>query len=137
LAALGAGAALLLSACAEVPGPAPPTQDVKASARADPARSSVTAKLAATAPAAGRAPELIGLTRAELARLLGAPTLLRREPPAEVWQYAGAACVLHVFIYQEPGGGRVTYYEAAQRSGRSVPARDCYDRLVARRRAES
>jgi len=96
-----------------------------------------TATLAAIAPSAGlRTPDLIGLSRAELARLLGAPTLLRREPPGEVWQYAGNACVLHVFLYAEPNGSRVAHYESVQRAGRRLTARDCYARLLAEPRSE-
>ncbi len=129
-AAGAAGAILLLSACVGAPERAPPPGSAVA-APPEPA------ELAAITPGAGRPPELIGLTRADVSRLLGAPTLLRREPPAEVWQYAGAVCVLHVFIYQEQDDSRVAYYEAAQRGGRNLPARDCYDRLLAGRRSES
>ena len=137
--ALAAGAALLLSACSGVPeepqaAPQAPPQAAGAPAAPQPAPPSA-AQLAAITSAAGRPPELIGLTRADVARLLGAPTLLRREPPAEVWQSAGAACVLHVFIYQEVGGSRVAHYEAAPLPGRRLPARDCYDRLLAGRRS--
>jgi hypothetical protein len=95
-------------------------------------------QLAAVAPAAGgrpAAPELVGLSQADLARLLGQPTLLRREPPGEVWQYAGRACVLHVFLYAEPSGSRVAHYESVQRAGRGLTARDCYDRLLAEPRS--
>jgi hypothetical protein len=136
-AALAAGAVLLLSACAGAPEAAQAPAQAAAPPLAATAPPPAAATLAAVAPAAGHPPELIGLTRADVARLLGAPTLLRREPPAEVWQYAGGACVLHVFIYQEVGGSRVAYYEAAQRSGRSLTARDCYDRLLAGRRGQS
>ena len=130
-AAWAAGAILLLSACVGAPDRAPAPGPAVAAPPPDPV------ELAAMAPAARRPPELIGLTRADVSRLLGAPTLLRREPPAEVWQYASAACVLHVFIYQERDDSRVAYYEAAQRGGRNLAARDCYDRLLAGRRSES
>jgi hypothetical protein len=35
---------------------------------------------------------------------LGAPSLTRREPPAEVWQYSSSACVIDVVFYPTPGG---------------------------------
>lgn len=130
-AALAAGALLLLAACAADPRIAQAPRAQAAATVAGPETS--PSQLSAIEPAAGAAP-LIGLTRADVSRLLGTPTLLRREPPAEVWQYAGAACVLHVFIYQEQDGGRVAHYEAAKRSGRRLAARDCYARLLAGRR---
>ena len=130
-AALVAGAVLSLAACAADPqlvqAPREPAAGPAGLELSPPQLSSIE-------PAAGAAPGLIGLTRADVSRLLGRPTLLRREPPAEVWQYAGAACVLHVFIYQEQDGGRVAHYEAAKRSGRRLAARDCYARLLAGRR---
>ncbi|MCH6588401.1 MAG: hypothetical protein IH805_08830, partial [Proteobacteria bacterium] len=55
---------------------------------------------------------LMGLDRAGLAKLLGDPELLRREPPAEIWQYRGRSCVFDVFLYEEAGRQRVTYLEA-------------------------
>jgi hypothetical protein len=65
---------------------------------------------AAAAPAAMRIPELpvlTGMGPAELVALLGEPDLRRREPPAELWQYRSADCVLDVFLYVEGGGYRV------------------------------
>ena len=40
-----------------------------------------------------------------LTRTLGQPTLIRRDGPAEVWQYAGRGCVLDVFFYDQGGAG--------------------------------
>lgn len=55
--------------------------------------------------------QLKGLTDAELKAGLGRPTLLRRDGPAQLWQYAGSGCVLHVFLYEDHGTFRVTYAE--------------------------
>ena len=128
-AALAASALILLSGCADGrPDGASP--QFRAAPPAPPAG---VPRLAASGSIGG-SPGLVGLSRAEVSRLLGPPTLLRSEPPAEVWQYAGAACVLYVFIYQDPGGGRVAYYEAALRSGARLPAGDCYSALLSGRR---
>ena len=84
--------------------------------------------LVAAAPAAYVAvdadPErLIGLSVGEAAELLGRPALVRREPPAEVWQYAGRECVLHLFLYDNEGGGSsVTHYEMRGLDGISPQA---------------
>ena len=54
---------------------------------------------------------LKGLSAGELSAALGEPTLLSRDGPAQIWQYAGQGCVLHVFLYQERGSFRVRYSE--------------------------
>ncbi len=55
--------------------------------------------------------QLNGLSASELKAALGDPTLLRRDGPAQLWQYAGSGCVLHVFLYKDNGSFRVTYSE--------------------------
>jgi hypothetical protein len=56
------------------------------------------------------------LTAAELLRLLGEPDFRRQEPPAEVWQYRGADCVLDLFLYRDPSGVRVAHTEMRERT---------------------
>jgi len=72
----------------------------------------------ATAPAAPSAHELqpgeiaslASLTGPELTARLGKPDFQRREPPAELWQYRSAACVLNVFLYPQADGAlKVSY----------------------------
>ncbi|MCW9002848.1 MAG: hypothetical protein OQJ87_09020, partial [Rhodospirillales bacterium] len=55
---------------------------------------------------------MLGLTAAEVTTLLGPPKFLRRDAPAEIWQYGAEACVLDLFLYQDPatkGVYRVRY----------------------------
>jgi hypothetical protein len=69
-------------------------------------------------PAAARVPELpvlTGLGPAELVALLGEPDFRRRDPPAELWQYRSADCVLDVFLYGEGGSYRVVRSETRDR----------------------
>ena len=69
-------------------------------------------------PAAMRVPELpvlIGMGPAQLIGLLGEPDLRRSEPPAELWQYRDADCVLDVFLYADGGGYRVRRSETRNR----------------------
>ena len=78
---------------------------------------------------------LIGTDEARLTRLLGEPRLRRREVPAEVWQYAGKSCVLHVFFYRAGSGGyRVVHVEASRRS-QPAGAGDCLGELIDERQA--
>ena len=89
----------------------------------------------ATAPAGFHAPshppdikDLAGLRPADIVSILGQPDLKRDEPPAELWQYRAADCVLNLFFYDNAGGSRLTHVETWQRSraAGSTPTR-CHD----------
>lgn len=55
----------------------------------------------------GYAPkDLIGLDGPTVTQLLGQPSLHRREPFAEVWQYSGPDCVLFVYLYKVASGAQ-------------------------------
>ncbi|HVA16066.1 MAG TPA: hypothetical protein VNF99_22660 [Stellaceae bacterium] len=60
--------------------------------------------------------DLAGLRPDEVLAMLGQPDLKRDEPPAELWQYRAADCVLNLFFYDDAGGYRLTHTEAWQRS---------------------
>jgi hypothetical protein len=99
------------------------------------ATSTVTATAGASSPApsshalhASLIRELTGLQPADVVSILGPPDLWRAEPPAELWQYRAADCVLNLFFYSDAGGSHLTHAEAWQRTlaGGSVPAR-CHD----------
>src|SRR5579875_1426952 len=72
--------------------------------------------------------DLTGLKPADVVAILGQPDLKRDEPPAELWHYRAADCVLNLFFYSNAGGYRLTHIEAWQRtlSAGSTPAR-CHD----------
>ena len=74
--------------------------------------------------------QLIGIDPARLDSLLGRPDLVRREPPAEIWQYRGAACIFDVFLYEEAGTQRVTYIEARNQAAEQTPPRPCLNGLL-------
>jgi hypothetical protein len=88
--------------------------------------------------------ELRGLDAAQLMQLLGKPTLLRDEATAQMWQYRGEACVLHLFLYPGPGATgekRVQYVEARPRQTGAPAAtsgpNECLATLVGARRLRS
>jgi len=66
--------------------------------------------------------KLVGMDQRELGNLLGKPSLLRGEEDAQVWQYSGASCVLHVFLYRDGAKGsyRVAYVDAVSRHQRTT-----------------
>ncbi len=133
------------------PGPAPAAEGQPAPAEAAPAEAAPAAQVQAAQVQADRsetaalppAPKidddparLMGLDRAGLAKLLGDPELLRREPPAEIWQYRGGSCVFDVFLYEQAGRQRVTYLEARDDDARLVGARGCLNELLRARLAK-
>ncbi len=77
--------------------------------------------------------ELIGLTAPAVHDALGNPQRIRREAGAQIWQYAGLACVLDVFLYEEARGSAVVHVEARDLDGRQADPGRCMgslDRVV-------
>lgn len=113
---LVAAIAAMVSACA-APSPGAPDTAIN-DARA--ARSSDVHSFA-RAPAVK---DLAGLKPDDVLAILGEPDLRRDEPPAELWQYRAADCVLNLFFYDASGSYRLTHAEAWQRtlSAGSAPA---------------
>ena len=59
---------------------------------------------------------LTGLEPNELLSLLGEPNLRRSDPPAELWQYRDAGCVLELYLYRDGDAYRVVRAETRGRS---------------------
>ncbi|MDP6706644.1 MAG: hypothetical protein QF893_09900 [Alphaproteobacteria bacterium] len=92
-----------------------------------PASSSPSAQVAAR-----QTVRLAGLRGTDLVLLLGQPSLQRRDPPAEVWQYVGPRCTLHVFFYSAGAAAdyRVMHVDAIDRGGARAEPEDCLARLL-------
>ncbi len=134
---------LALGACETLPFEAPEAAPARASETAPPpepaAPETATPEIAALPPAPkidDDPARLMGLDGTGLAGLLGEPELVRREPPAEIWQYRGASCVFDVFLYEEAGQQRVTYLEARDGAAQRVGARGCLNELLRARLAK-
>ena len=80
-------------------------------------------------------PALAGLSAAEVVGLFGEPAFRRTEPPAELWQYRSADCVLDLFLYSDPSGMRVLHSETRERN--LVQAGHCAGDGFARQTRES
>ncbi len=101
--------ALLAGCSAPLPaqvGPAPEAPPTPAAAGPPPEPPSEA--VASRIPELGK---LAGLDEAELVAMLGQPDFRRSDPPAQLWQYRSADCVLDVFLYSEPSGYRVVHSE--------------------------
>lgn len=74
--------------------------------------------------------DLIGLSGPAVQETLGDPARVRHEASTEIWQYAGPACVLDVFLYAEKGGSAVVHVEARDLEGRKADSRRCLGSLT-------
>ena len=125
-------AMLLTAAC--VADTAPPHNTATAAPKAAPIPSATAAPVPAALTAtvstvrADGAEKFSGMERAQVARLLGRPDFVRRDAPAEIWQYRAGGCILDLFLYEERGGMRVAHAELRGRAaggscGEAVAAR--------------
>ncbi|HET6620515.1 MAG TPA: hypothetical protein VFG64_11275 [Dongiaceae bacterium] len=118
--ALG-GAMLLASACqspSSVGGPA-------ASGPAGKTGAQPAAPILSGDPAS-----FIGLGGSELSRTLGEPKQVRKDEPAEIWQYSGADCVVDFYLYRNADGLSVAYLEARDRTAAAAPTDRCVKSLL-------
>ncbi|WP_189049877.1 hypothetical protein [Aliidongia dinghuensis] len=61
----------------------------------------------------------------QLVQRLGTPDFTRRDPPAEIWQYRSASCVLDVFLYPGDGGLKVAHATTRDRIKLGTPDNGC------------
>jgi hypothetical protein len=92
-------------------------------------------KRASAQPAApilsGDPAAFIGLGDADLSRALGEPRQVRKDEPAEIWQYSGADCVVDFYLYQGDSGHlSVAYLEARNQAAETTPADRCVRSLL-------
>ena len=132
-----------LAACA-APGPqdrAPASPPVAAleptpETRAEPAPPQIDllphdhARLAELTTGQALKPEhLVGLQASELEKILGTPDFVRKDPPAQRWQYRDPSCLFDVFLYQGKGSANtytVAHVEARGLDVNRVSDRDCF-----------
>jgi hypothetical protein len=125
------GAGLALAGCDKVPdlGLPPPAaltpHPAPAAARATPSAAPPASDTVSSIPS----PRLTGfhnLSASQVEALVGEPDFRRVEPPAELWQYRTAECVVDLFLYGQGDAMHVTHEDARGRD----PARggtDCGD----------
>jgi hypothetical protein len=128
-------AALAVSACQTARTPAPQT-----GAAGSPAAEPTPARPVTPAPqVTRRAPgppitddpdQLLGLDRNGVAALLGEPALVRREAPAEIWQYVTGDCVFDVVLYAAGQRYAVSYLEARDAAAAVQAPRPCLNKLL-------
>jgi hypothetical protein len=78
---------------------------------------------------------ILGLDSGAVRKLLGEPGLIRRDEPAEVWQYRTASCVLDVVLYDQASGPRVVYTEARTPTAEPTQADPCLSDVLTTKRS--
>lgn len=128
-------AGLALSACQTDRRAPPALTPAAAEAAPTQAVSTPTPQVAALPPVGDDPDKLLGLDRESLSALLGTPSLIRREAPAEIWQYLAGGCVFDVVLYQRGADYAVSYLEARDATAAALPARTCLNQLLRARQA--
>ena len=97
------------------------------------AAASASVAPAPAVPGAMSASSLIGLPQERIAEFFGKPGQVRRESPAEVWQYSNASCVVDIYLYQVTGGGlSVSFIEARDKAALETAPELCFEALAQR-----
>lgn len=92
----------------------------------------------AASPGSVRLGNLAGLAPAQVAALYGQPDFRRNDPPAEVWQYRSADCVLDLYFYSGAGGEQLVFAQSRPRDLRqNASTGHCLDGDAAALRARS
>lgn len=128
-------AGLALSACQtgrNDPPAATPAQAaaVTLAAEPQPVAPAPATGIAALPPVDDDPAQLMGLDRNGVNALLGTPDLIRREAPAEIWQYVGGDCVFDVVLYERGQHFAVSYLEARDVTAAVLPPRPCLNQLL-------
>ena len=76
-----------------------------------------------------------GMEKNAIARLLGEPGFIRRDDPAEIWQYRGERCILDVFMYKDGNSFTAAYVALRPRTVERPADEECYADIFARGKA--
>src|SRR3546814_14202776 len=77
----------------------------------------------------------MGLDRDGVSALLGLPDLIRREAPAEIWQYVAGDCVFEMMLYQRGADYAVSYLDPRASPAPVQRPRPCLPQLLPPRQA--
>ena len=84
---------------------------------------------------AGLEARIKGMEKNAIARLLGEPGFIRRDDPAEIWQYRGERCILDVFMYKDGNSFIAAHVTLRSRTVERPADEECYANIFARGKA--
>ena len=76
-----------------------------------------------------------GMEKSAIARLLGEPGFIRRDDPAEIWQYRGERCILDIFMYKDGNSFTAAHVTLRSRTVERPADEECYANIFAREKA--
>ncbi|MBX7147110.1 MAG: hypothetical protein K1X44_07365 [Alphaproteobacteria bacterium] len=76
---------------------------------------------------------IIGIDQEKVKNLLGEPFLVKRDPPAEVWQYKNDQCILDLFLYEQSSIYRVLYIETRTPKAETIAAPMCFKSIFSKK----
>ena len=76
-----------------------------------------------------------GMDKNAIARLLGEPGFIRRDDPAEIWQYRGGRCILDIFMYKDGNSFTAAHVTLRSRTVERPADEECYADIFARKKA--
>jgi hypothetical protein len=68
---------------------------------------------------------LIGLDGRDIETLLGRPKFVRRDGPAQIWQYGVKTCTLNLFLFSDGQALRVRHFEFRHPGAEMAPNAAC------------
>lgn len=126
---LGLVVALAVAACA-APPPSVKTAVAPSGAPAGAAWRELPGDSMKTAPRPPGGPTLVGLASRDVEGMLGRPRFVRRDGPAQIWQYGTDRCTLNVYFYREGAALTVRHAEFRERSADLVSSGGCDGAMV-------
>lgn len=86
-------------------------------------------------PLTGLGARIRGMEKTAIARLLGEPSFIRRDDPAEIWQYRGERCILDIFMYKDGNSFAAAHVALRSRTVERPADEACYADIFARKKA--
>jgi hypothetical protein len=68
---------------------------------------------------------LVGLDDHDVRSLLGRPKFVRRDGPAQIWQYGVRTCTLNLYLFREGTAMRVRHFEFRDPGAELTPDAGC------------
>jgi len=80
---------------------------------------------------------LKGASASDVVGIIGNPEFIRKDQPAEIWQYRGTDCTLDIFLYQSVSGApfKVDYIETRARPNGPTTNKTCLASILKEREA--
>ena len=73
---------------------------------------------------------LIGYAPHELKDLFGEPSFVRQDPPAALWQYKAASCIMDLYLYDDGAQNYTVTHLEFRQTGQSAEQYEQYEQCL-------